>query len=362
MKWLQICAILIAFLFTTSAYANHAPCPIQQTSVFFVNGVDVPKRLADNHKKALAKKVYAKGASRDCVHFELAHVKDFTLVLDIGEALLQKTRELSVHFETGLGMLFRSVVPDSWFDDDVIAPRYSSFGATNDDALFNQIPKHLALYEEKLATGHRVVLVSHSQGGFYTNAAYSLLTDSEKEQTRLVAVVTPAALVADGGPNTRLTEDLFALFAFPLALAANETNLEPCGDSSWFCHGFEESYLHGTNSRTRIVADIIALIPTAIETGEVSGIVTAEGYTAPIAGAFVIVCRMGEEQCDTVLGETTSGSDGRYFFSNLPECSPCRVQSDATIDGEAFYGRNDFNLPTGGSVTANIILEIVGFN
>lgn len=175
MKWLQICAILTAFLCSTSAYANHAPCPIQQTSVFFVNGVDVPEDLADDHKKALAKKVYAKGAPENCVHFELAHVKDFTLVLDIGEVLLQKTRELAVHFETGLDMLFRSVVPETWFDADVIAPRYSSFGTTNDDALFNQIPKHLALYEEKLATGHRVVLVSHSQGGFYTNAVYTCL-------------------------------------------------------------------------------------------------------------------------------------------------------------------------------------------
>jgi hypothetical protein len=321
MKWLQICTILIAFLCSTSAYANHAPCPIQQTSVFFINGVDVPEWLAGDHKDALAKKVYAKGTAENCVHFELAHVKDFTLVLDIGEALLQKTRELAVHFETGLDMLLRSVVPESWFDDDVVAPMYSRLTAdSSEDSLFNQLAKHIILYRKKLADGHRVILVSHSQGGFYANAAYTSLTGAEQAQTRLVAVVTPAALVADGGPNTRLTEDLVAFFAFPLALAANETNIEPCGDSPWFCHGFEESYLHGTNSRTKIVSDIIALLPETPSIGTVQGFVRHFDCVGNDVGVLAntqvnIFLFPGGE--DTVA-ETVSDEDGFFSLSLSP--------------------------------------------
>ncbi|MFA5831648.1 MAG: hypothetical protein WC878_07530, partial [Candidatus Paceibacterota bacterium] len=152
--------------------------------------------------------------------------------------------------DTGLGMLFRAIMPDSWFDEEVIAPRYSNLGGNPTDKLFSQLVKHLQAYREKLSEGQRIVLVSHSQGGFFTNAAYTEFSSVEQAETRLVAVVTPATTVADGGPNTRLHEDLVALFAFPIAMAANETNLEPCGDSPWLCHGFETSYLHGTNSRT----------------------------------------------------------------------------------------------------------------
>ncbi|MBI2120998.1 MAG: hypothetical protein HYT94_05240 [Parcubacteria group bacterium] len=321
MKWLPFCAMIIAFSSgITSAYANHTPCPTQQTTVFFVNGVDVPKKIANDHKNTLRELVYAEGASENCVHFELAHVKDFTLVLDIGEAILQKTRELAVHFRTGLDMLFRSVVPESWFDDDVVAPRYGGFGAdSSGDSLFNQLAKHVVLYREKLSAGHRVILVSHSQGGFYTNAAYTSLTGVEQAQTRLVAVVTPAALVADGGPNTRLTEDLVAFFAFPFALAANETNDEPCGDSPWFCHGFEESYLHGTNSRTKIVADIIALLPQTIPSGTVQGFVRHLDCLGNDIGVLpntqvnVFLFPDGEDS----VAETISDENG-FFTLSLP--------------------------------------------
>jgi hypothetical protein len=104
-------------------------------------------------------------------------------------------------------------------------------------------------------------------------------------------VVTPSALVADGGPNTRLHEDLVALFAFPIAMAANETNLEPCGDSPWFCHGFETSYLHGTNSRTKIVNDIIASLPAQPSAQYFSTTVGNPG----IPGDGRIVALSGEE-------------------------------------------------------------------
>ncbi|MFA5831649.1 MAG: hypothetical protein WC878_07535 [Candidatus Paceibacterota bacterium] len=77
MKWLKICAVTFALLFGASAFhAEAGVCPTQETTVFFVNGVDVPKLDAKAHKEALSQLIYAKGISRDCVHFELAHVKD----------------------------------------------------------------------------------------------------------------------------------------------------------------------------------------------------------------------------------------------------------------------------------------------
>ncbi|MFA6566131.1 MAG: hypothetical protein WCT48_05265, partial [Candidatus Paceibacterota bacterium] len=113
-----------------------------------------------------------------------------------------------------------------------------------------------------------------------------------------------------------------ALFAFPIAMAANETNLEPCGDSPWLCHGFETSYLHGTNSRTKIINDIIAALPIEppIPPGKarVQGKVTFADTGEPAPSAFVYI-----------HGASTT-TDSAGFYTIYPQaCTECDLMANA---------------------------------
>jgi len=54
----------------------------------------------------------------------------------------------------------------------------------------------LAKVKAHIANGESLVLIGHSQGNFFTNEVYSLLTESEKEKVRITGIATPASHVA----------------------------------------------------------------------------------------------------------------------------------------------------------------------
>lgn len=103
------------------------------------------------------------------------------------------------------------------------------------------------------------------------NKSYDELTATEQSNTHIVATATPASFVADNGPYVSVNEDFLAstLFAFLDALPTNTANntIDCEGDlasvNRWVCHGFKEEYMAaGKLSRNKIVADIIAVLPT----------------------------------------------------------------------------------------------------
>jgi hypothetical protein len=132
---------------------------------------------------------------------------------------------------------------------------------------------HLDLYRIVINDGRKILVVGHSQGNLYANAAYNVLAgelDAIDDMFSIVAVATPDSHVGLPGrlePYITLYEDTFASELFvlvnPSVLPPNTRNVDngECG-SQKECHSFVGSYLGGVESRFEIqYAVLSALIP-----------------------------------------------------------------------------------------------------
>lgn len=343
LKSLAVLVAVLVSLFAASVYADHAVCPGQQTTVFFVNGV-YAEAYVEKYKNRLQALVEEQGADPDCVHFTALPNHDEIFNLDLLEAVIQKTREFGINFAHGYGMLLRLVIPDAWFLDHVIDVAYSrnTIGHVNDANLV----EHMLAYRAALALGHHIILTCHSQGCLYTEQAYFRMSEEERAKARFVTVVTPATGVPGDGPNTRLFEDSLAGLFFAAAVLPNIANAEACaGDiiDRWSCHGMETSYLHGTNSRTKIVNDIITALEPPEETATLQGTIYVELFNTDVfppepyietAGGATV--RLIDDQALRVISTTTSDVNGFYSMVVSP-CPSCLVHAQKNIQGEQFF-------------------------
>lgn len=251
--------LAISLLMLASFVSVHAQCPVQETTVFYINGVDNTKRETEKSTEILKSELLSNlSVNPDCVMVTYAYNKSETLSKDLVEAAVQKTQELHVGMTPFWRMYFRttSASANPWFGL-LIDELYKKSDATR-YVIADQLQAHLDRYREELDQGRQVILVSHSQGNFYANEAWNALTPEEQSQVHIVSVATPAEAVADDGEYTTLTEDGFARW-FAFALPANASNGEICPDE-WYCHGFREWYLVGQNSHDRIVDAIVSLL------------------------------------------------------------------------------------------------------
>jgi hypothetical protein len=105
--------------------------------------------------------------------------------------------------------------------------------------------------------GNRVLVVAHSQGNLYANAAYGNLASKDTvpmDAFGIVSVATPASRVAGGGPYYTLMYDLVisaVQLAIPGTLPGNVTN--SVSDSDWKHHSFIDSYLNGDQTGRLII-------------------------------------------------------------------------------------------------------------
>lgn len=112
--------------------------------------------------------------------------------------------------------------------------------------------QHVSNYDSELLAGKRVLVVSHSQGNLYSNAAYSGLqrlgrTQYDLNAFGIAAIATPATNVATGDDyvtsDTDLVIDSLRNIVSPATLAANDFSVPsfPVGDR--LGHGFQEVYI-----------------------------------------------------------------------------------------------------------------------
>lgn len=316
LKFSQRLLLCLLSVLPLSASATHAVCPGQEVTVFFVNGV-YAERHVEAHTRALKTLIQNEGVSLDCVHFVALTNHDESFNLDLLEATIQKSREVGVDFLHGVGMLLRSVTPDNWFLDGVIDAAYSrnAIGRVNDADL----DEHMVAYRTALNSAQRIILTCHSQGCLYTQEAYFRMTELERGRAQFVDIVTPTAEVPNAGPNTRLYEDGIAELFFVAAILPNIGNEEKCIGNTvdrWTCHGMETSYLHGTKSRTKIVDDIIALLPQETPLppgkGRVKGRVIDRDTGEPLAGVLMHVSCYDDPFNPFYDGNATTDNAGAY--------------------------------------------------
>ena len=116
-------------------------------------------------------------------------------------------------------------------------------------------------YKESIDKGHRVVLVSHSQGNLFGLRSFDRLEPWQKDYFRQVSVATPASRVAHYDGYVTLNGDLIIKGVTLLgALPGNAVNPEQT-DLLDMEHEFINAYLMGSVTSIKI----IDLIKTAID-------------------------------------------------------------------------------------------------
>jgi hypothetical protein len=270
-------ASILALIMASSLYPAHAQIASQpacqnaiasRTAVFFVNGVtttldearlNVGKLELEflNRMPAMSPAIQA-----NCHVFLLNYNPTAGEVNDFLEAAQQQLDVTPTRFWLeleGLGLftsqLIRDVLEEPMTDLNRI------------DA--STIERHAAAYREQIAppSCRRVLVVPHSQGNLYTNAAYDLVFNQAPTAPpgaiNIVGVATPAQTVPGGGLYRTSTTDVLinAIRLIRPGTLPPNTNwgVSPLLFSSTYSAGHSFiGYLSAEPSRTHILSDIQA--------------------------------------------------------------------------------------------------------
>lgn len=246
---------LLIFSFVSKANADFCD---RKTHVFFGNGMFNDYEQATNSKYSLENSMRPSGnLSEDQWAFDISYNHDEKL-FSLFEVFRQREGERASTFWRWISGL--SFAPD-WFRDKAL--ELASHQPLAEAVIDADLRRHIDSYRSLLMEGNRVLVVAHSQGNLYANAAYAnLARDDNHLQMNafgIVAVATPSSQVAGGGSYYTLTNDLVIdtvrLFYWD-TLPGNVTNSVP--DSDWKHHSFVDAYLKGDQSGPMIVGGALS--------------------------------------------------------------------------------------------------------
>lgn len=139
--------------------------------------------------------------------------------------------------------------------------------------------QHVASYQQAVNDCHRVMIVSHSQGSFYANSAWSVLYNNSAgvypmkyfPTIGLMAVATPTSYIGSGLlsnddhhpiahyitlDNDWAINSLRAV-GYTVLSATHSNNHE---DPDWMHHSFVESYLQGDQTGPAMIDQLQAVV------------------------------------------------------------------------------------------------------
>ena len=206
--------LLVILGFHTNLYAqvNEECQPDDKTVVFFGNGMETPKRDAIDAKEALkialekdvsdGKFTLPADVQLDSICYGVAYNTDELGYLDLFQAIRQFLEPNPTQTWQLISRLIRGPSGFQRAYAQIIS-YYNSDLYLNDPAFQEQI----ARYRTEITEGRKIIIVSHSQGNFYSNQAYARLLNEGTSSTRLeiVAVATPDDVIADDPTNTSYT-------------------------------------------------------------------------------------------------------------------------------------------------------------
>ncbi len=289
----RIFYVVLALFTVCSMPVLHAEtfCVEQQpgTVIVFGNGIMNNKEDMEDSSERLENLLYSTLSPEEFsrLQFNLAKNKSYGFLRDLYESAKQKLGSDNAITSFWRWMGNWDIMPDVLQESaQEFAVRFDFSTQVAPEDLSN----HVALYRSSIAEGNKVLVVSHSQGNFFANAAYNKLFEgdgaiSDTGSFGIVAVATPASFVAGNGPYTTLVEDVviaaIALTTPPgvsLPLPSNITNIfSNAEESDLKGHSFLEEYT-ATNSRTaeKIINDVVAMIYSLVPpTQQVqSGVIT----------------------------------------------------------------------------------------
>jgi hypothetical protein len=227
----------------------------KQTYVFFGNGMFNEQSIAASGLRKLKRNITLAGDLQDDDwKFELSynHNEGATSLLEV---FRQRMGDQTASYWRWLGNL--DIAPD-WFQSATrsVASGFDLLEAVVDEDL----RRHIQRYEGLLMAGNRVLVVAHSQGSLYANAAHTQLAKKglPMDAFGIVSVANPASRVAGDGPYFTLLNDLVIYgvsLVFPNTLPGNIENT--IDDKDWTHHNFIDAYLNGDQSGPLIVDTVL---------------------------------------------------------------------------------------------------------
>ena len=257
MKWLSYAMMFSLFWVGGVQFSKcEASYCDEKTYVFFGNGMSNSKGEILSNVKALEGKVRTTGLVSD-EQWVFGHsFNENEGVSSIFEVFRQRMGDQTASYWRWLGNL--EIAPD-WFQSATqsVASGFDLLESVVDEDL----RQHIQRYEGLLMAGNRVLVVAHSQGNLYANAAHTRLADKglPMDSFGIVSVANPASRVAGGGPYFTLVNDMVinaVSLLFPNTLSPNvENNIDY---TDWTHHSFIDSYLNGNQSGPMIVNTILS--------------------------------------------------------------------------------------------------------
>lgn len=133
----------------------------------------------------------------------------------------------------------------------------------------DSLQRHVDLYRVNILEGKKVLLVAHSQGTFYANQAFSLLTEADRRSFGIVSVALMDHFVAGEPPYPYITlfEDLIVNVVRVVKAAAGQPGPPPSTTANGGFnedpqgHHFLKAYMaEASNSRAAIVTHITGVL------------------------------------------------------------------------------------------------------
>lgn len=313
----------ILLLLSVLSPAFSANCNSRSATLFFGNGIltNVSDAIAglNELQQVVDIKLNSIAPNRNikCVQYQLSYNKQFltadgmvstavNFILQLIDGAVQRglsdySRAWSDLFPSNIAV--SATLPVGW---ESLGEQYVALFQAVLLPFQGNLQQHVVSYNNELTVlNNDVIVVAHSQGNTYANAAFSLVEIPKAKSFTVVAVATPESTVAGAGPHVTLNNDIILLV--PGALGANEKNTntpDRCLSavdlaSRTRCHEFALSYLAGDSSRSSIVSHVAAklLATGAIEATGWLGIAhdamqtfnaSVPGPTAPPTKSVVI--------------------------------------------------------------------------
>jgi hypothetical protein len=242
--------LICLFIFLIFGTNNLHAIDERITDFYFGNGVWNDESDAIASQRALEILIRSIGTSASV---KLSYNWSSGYLEDLVETFYQMKQEGQISIGSGFFKALVSVAVDNpiykIFIDLAIETLALSASSEEGANLNNMV----ANYQNSINDGHKVVLISHSQGNLFGVRAYDRLSSWQKKYFWQVSVASPASRTAKGGGYVTVDNDMVIgpLIEIAGALPANAGNSNTQNDS--IHHEFVGEYLSGDATRGAII-------------------------------------------------------------------------------------------------------------
>ena len=269
MKKVCIAALLFGFSSLTLAQSSVPPLDPSSTEtsvcgdgfhVYYGNGI-LTESSGANASMNLVREALGERFSEMPMSYFVSYNPTEGVLLDLLEAFAQKlaedptlTWQLFFRWVSGwaVGSSLQVMLADYFGADGAHRIAQAAGQLAGPQAYTDPtVVAHVQNYRSALLAGKRVMVVAHSQGNLYANAAYGMLAsthpgDYDLSAFGIAGFASPANLVATGDgyvtSDTDLVIDAVRVIA-PATLLENDSSVPPFAAGCWYGHCFDTIYM-----------------------------------------------------------------------------------------------------------------------